>query len=104
MKKGYLALRPFNKKGIPVALDGRDMLSIAQTRTGKTAAFAIPILQHLSNWDAGQNRPTCRAATGRGGIMVGNTECGDPAPDPAPTRELAVQIGDSFRITENMSV
>ena len=49
MKKDTRLLRPIQQKGIPVALDGRDMLGIAQTGTGKTAAFAIPILQHLSS-------------------------------------------------------
>ena len=48
-EKGYLAPTPIQQKGIPVALDGRDMLGIAQTGTGKTAAFAIPVygLYHL---------------------------------------------------------
>ena len=78
---------------------------IAQTGTGKTAAFAIPILQHLSSGMQAE-RPTCRAATGGGGIMVGNTDVRPiraliltPYPGSWPCRSATV-----FRITENMSV
>lgn len=46
-EKGYEKPTPIQEKGIPVALRGGDMLGIAQTGTGKTATFAIPILQHL---------------------------------------------------------
>ena len=78
-EKGYQTPTPIQQKGIPVALDGRDMLGIAQTGTGKTAAFAIPILQHLSSGMQAE-RPTCRAATGGGGITIGNPECGRSGP------------------------
>ena len=74
-EKGYQTPTPIQQKGIPVALDGRDMLGIAQTGTGKTAAFAIPILQHLSS--GMQAEPT---ATGGGGITIGNPECGRSGP------------------------
>jgi ATP-dependent RNA helicase RhlE len=60
-------------------LAGRDLLGCAQTGTGKTAAFALPILQHL----AGVPKPRM---PGRPRVLV-----------LAPTRELAAQIGDSFR-------
>lgn len=87
-------------KGIPVALDGRDMLGIAQTGTGKTAAFAIPILQHLSS--GMQAEPTDVPRRNRRGRNHGREYGVRPirALILTPTRELAVQIGDSFRITE----
>lgn len=46
-EKGYTEATPIQEKGIPAALSGRDMFGIAQTGTGKTAAFAIPIIQKL---------------------------------------------------------
>ncbi len=73
--EGYDEPTPIQQQSIPDVLAGRDLLGCAQTGTGKTAAFALPTLQRLSN---GQ----------RGGIR---------ALVLAPTRELASQIGDSFR-------
>jgi len=46
---GYVLPTPIQKKAIQPILDGRDLLGLAQTGTGKTAAFVLPILQHLSN-------------------------------------------------------
>ncbi len=66
-------------QAIPQLLAGKDLLGIAQTGTGKTAAFALPILQSLA---ASRDRPGPRAA--RALIL-------------APTRELAIQIGQAFR-------
>ena len=60
-------------------LDGRDLLGIAQTGTGKTAAFALPILQQLSQKPERAAQGTCRA------LIL------------SPTRELASQIADSFK-------
>jgi ATP-dependent RNA helicase RhlE len=77
--KGYAAPTPIQLQAIPPVLSGRDLCGIAQTGTGKTAAFALPILQRLS---AAAQRPapqTCRA------LVL------------SPTRELASQIADSFR-------
>ncbi len=73
---GYTAPSPIQAGAIPPVLEGRDLLGCAQTGTGKTAAFALPILQNL----AGQvpQRPCIRAL-----ILT-------------PTRELALQIGQSF--------
>ncbi len=70
---------PIQARAIPQLLDGRDMLGIAQTGTGKTAAFALPILHQLAaqRTDTGPRRP-------RALIL-------------APTRELAIQIGEEFR-------
>jgi ATP-dependent RNA helicase RhlE len=77
--EGYATPTPIQLQAIPPVLQGRDLCGIAQTGTGKTAAFALPILQRLS---AVSQRPaplTCRA------LVL------------SPTRELASQIADSFR-------
>jgi len=77
--EGYTTPSPIQLQAIPHVLAGRDVQGVAQTGTGKTAAFALPILQRLS---AARPRPapkTCRA------LVV------------APTRELASQIAESFR-------
>jgi ATP-dependent RNA helicase RhlE len=70
---------PIQDGAIPHLLQGRDLLGIAQTGTGKTAAFALPILHHLST-----NRARPRPFGTRALIL-------------APTRELAVQIEDNIR-------
>jgi ATP-dependent RNA helicase RhlE len=70
---------PIQQRAIPPLLDGFDLLGIAQTGTGKTAAFALPLLQNL---DEDGIRPDPRTA--RALIL-------------APTRELALQIADSFK-------
>ncbi len=72
---GYAAPRPIQERTIPAALEGRDILGLAQTGTGKTAAFALPILERLSR----------RQAEGPRVLVV------------APTRELANQISEDFR-------
>src|SRR6476620_11836006 len=76
--EGYTAATPIQQQAIPLVLQGRDVLGIAQTGTGKTAAFALPILQHLSGF---RERPQPKSP--RALVL-------------APTRELAVQIGRSF--------
>ncbi|MFW6197747.1 MAG: DEAD/DEAH box helicase, partial [Myxococcota bacterium] len=75
---GYTTPTPIQNAGIPVVLDGRDLLGCAQTGSGKTAAFALPILDRLM-----RRRPE----RGRDGVR---------ALVLAPTRELAAQIGDCF--------
>jgi ATP-dependent RNA helicase RhlE len=77
-EKNYLEPSPIQAQAIPHLLEGRDMIGIAQTGTGKTAAFALPILKRLSD----QPRPLTPKRP-RALIL-------------APTRELAVQIGESF--------
>jgi len=74
----YETPTPIQAQTIPPAVDGRDVLGCAQTGTGKTAAFAVPILNRLGshNRKAPPNHPF---------VLV-----------LAPTRELAIQIGDSF--------
>src|SRR5262245_33265518 len=76
--EGYVEPTPIQVRAIPHVLAGRDLLGLAQTGTGKTAAFALPILQRLSHRQpAGRARPIrCLVLT--------------------PTRELASQIQDSF--------
>jgi ATP-dependent RNA helicase RhlE len=77
--EGYEKPTPIQEKSIPVVLEGRDILGCAQTGTGKTAAFAIPILQilHASGTGSARQRPI------KSLILT-------------PTRELALQIGESF--------
>ena len=70
---GYNTPTSIQERGIPVALEGRDLIACAQTGTGKTAAFLLPILQHLAGGQASRHP---RA------LVV------------APTRELAAQIGE----------
>ncbi len=70
---------PIQVAAIPPLLAGRDLIGIAQTGTGKTAAFALPILQRLAAMNGRPAPRRCRA------LVV------------APTRELAAQIAESFR-------
>lgn len=74
--EGYEKPTPIQQQSIPAAIEGRDLLATAQTGTGKTAAFAIPILQNLS---ASKTPPKKIKAL----ILT-------------PTRELAIQIQESF--------
>jgi ATP-dependent RNA helicase RhlE len=77
--KGYTHPTPIQEQAIPILLKRKDLLGCAQTGTGKTAAFAIPILQHLlhdRNNQHNQRRINALIVT--------------------PTRELAIQIGESF--------
>ena len=79
--QGYKQPTPIQKKAIPSILEGRDILGCAQTGTGKTAAFALPILnRYVDN------------------IIDANVYHRIKVLVLAPTRELAIQIGESFRI------
>jgi len=78
-EEGYTEPTPIQAQSIPVILQGTDLLGCAQTGTGKTAAFAIPILQLL-----GENRNPASKRKIRSLILT-------------PTRELAIQIDDSFK-------
>ena len=84
--KGFQNPTPIQEQAIPVALDGRDLLGIAQTGTGKTAAFAIPIIQMLSKQ---QNQKTNNPRLKRMGREI-------KALILTPTRELAIQIDECF--------
>ncbi|MGZ3277466.1 MAG: DEAD/DEAH box helicase [Caulobacteraceae bacterium] len=77
--EGYDTPTPIQAQAIPTVMQGRDLLGIAQTGTGKTAAFALPILHRLA---ADKQRPPRRGCR----VLV-----------LSPTRELASQIADSFR-------
>lgn len=77
-EEGYTTPTPIQAQAIPIVLQGTDLLGCAQTGTGKTAAFAIPILQLLS-----ANKTYDRKRKIRSLIVT-------------PTRELAIQIGESF--------
>lgn len=77
---GYKKLTPIQEQAIPKLLEGHDLLGVAQTGTGKTASFAIPILQDLA-LDKNNTRKNRKIQS----LII------------APTRELAIQIADSFK-------
>jgi len=87
--EGYEEPTPIQAQAIPLVLNGRDVFGCAQTGTGKTAAFALPILQQLYKNSKPQNQ-----STGAKGIR--KTFRKIKVLILAPTRELAIQIGDSF--------
>ena len=78
-EEGYTTPTEIQEQAIPVALQGKDLLGCAQTGTGKTAAFAIPILQHLAANKSNDPNRKIRS------LIV------------TPTRELAIQIDESFQ-------
>ncbi|RYF96936.1 MAG: DEAD/DEAH box helicase, partial [Caulobacteraceae bacterium] len=77
--EGYDTPTPIQAQAIPGVMSGRDLLGIAQTGTGKTAAFALPILHRLAADRKPAPRRGCR-------VLV-----------LSPTRELATQIAESFK-------
>lgn len=84
--QGYKTPTPIQQKSIPIVLDGHDLLACAQTGTGKTAAFAVPLLQLME---------------AQRSVKKGEVE----ALILAPTRELALQIGESFHdYSTNLSI
>nr|WP_315028296.1 DEAD/DEAH box helicase [uncultured Chryseobacterium sp.] len=83
-KLGYLKPFPIQEQSIPVILQGKDLMGIAQTGSGKTASFVMPILEKLQNSEGKKNRNVQVL------VLV-------------PTRELAIQIDEVFRaFTENL--
>ncbi|MFH1541983.1 MAG: DEAD/DEAH box helicase, partial [bacterium] len=68
----FVTPTPIQLKAIPLGLDGQDVIGVAQTGTGKTFAFGIPMIQKLAH------------GSGRGLVLV-------------PTRELAIQVDESLR-------
>ena len=72
---GYETMTPIQEKIIPAILEGRDVIGQSSTGTGKTAAFAIPVIQKTQPSEEGLTQ-----------VLV-----------LAPTRELAIQIGDELR-------
>lgn len=83
-QKGYTNPTPIQEQAIPILLKGKDLMGCAQTGTGKTAAFAIPIIQHIYKNNQKGNRSNKIKA-----LIV------------TPTRELAIQIFDNFKIYGN---
>ncbi len=75
--KGYSSPTLIQAKAIPVILDGRDILARAQTGTGKTDAFALPLVEILSRWNGKGRYPRALVLT--------------------PTRELALQVGENIK-------
>ncbi len=78
-EKNYVSPTPIQQQAIPEAMNGRDIIGIAQTGTGKTAAFAIPIIERL------RARKAERGAKSRIRALI-----------LTPTRELAIQIEEEF--------
>ena len=76
--KGYTQATPVQQQAIPLILEGKDVLAGAQTGTGKTAGFTLPLLQLLQRSPAGVRRIRVLILT--------------------PTRELAAQVGESVRV------
>lgn len=81
-QEGYTHPTPIQAQSIPYLLEGRDLLGCAQTGTGKTAAFAIPLLQRMVDSVGGTSRGGRRLI--RALVLT-------------PTRELAIQIDESFK-------
>ncbi|MDW7692186.1 DEAD/DEAH box helicase [Flammeovirgaceae bacterium SG7u.111] len=77
-EKGYTTPSPIQEKAIPLILEGKDVLASAQTGTGKTAGFTLPLLQNLSRGQALRHRPV------RALVLT-------------PTRELAAQVYDNVK-------
>lgn len=78
-EKNYSTPTPIQEKAIPEILDRKDVLGCAQTGTGKTGAFALPIVEIINDISNGQKRPLIQS------LIV------------TPTRELAIQIGENIR-------
>lgn len=76
---GYEEMTPIQSQAIPQVLDGRDLIAVAQTGTGKTAAFSLPIIQMLLKGEGKRTKKATRS------LIL------------APTRELAVQISENIQ-------
>jgi ATP-dependent RNA helicase RhlE len=81
LEAGYTSPTPIQQQAIPLALEGRDLIGLAQTGTGKTAGFTLPIIERLLEEGYGQT-----SAAHRVRVLV-----------LTPTRELCVQVEESFR-------
>ena len=79
---GYTVPTPIQQQAIPLALKGRDLIGLAQTGTGKTAGFTLPIIQRLLEGSHGSNPASAHRV--RALILT-------------PTRELCIQVEESFR-------
>jgi len=76
---GYEVMTPIQSQAIPKILEGKDLIAVAQTGTGKTAAFSLPVIQMLLKGEGQRDHRTARS------LIL------------APTRELAVQIADNIK-------
>ncbi|KLN61772.1 DEAD/DEAH box helicase [Kiloniella spongiae] len=76
---GYEQMTPIQSRAIPNILEGKDLIGVAQTGTGKTAAFSLPLIQYLLKGEGKRKAKTARS------LIL------------APTRELAIQISDNVR-------
>ena len=99
ISRNHVTPTPIQARAIPELLTGRDMLGIAQTGTGKTAAFALPILHLLSRpcGTDGANDNSGKIVKNRNHNGRGKAARSPRALVLAPTRELAIQIGEEFR-------
>src|SRR3990167_8959361 len=79
---GYTAMTPIQAKAIPLVLAGRDVMGAAQTGTGKTAAFSIPLLQKMMKHENASMSPARHPVRA---IVL------------APTRELAIQVAENVK-------
>ncbi len=79
VENGYEIMTPIQSQAIPAILAGKDLIAVAQTGTGKTAAFSLPIIQKLLKAEGQRKAKSARA------LII------------APTRELAIQIGDNIK-------
>ena len=80
---GYETMTPIQEQAIPVVLEGKDVMGAAQTGTGKTAAFALPLLQRMMKHENASTSPARHPV--RALVLL-------------PTRELAVQVGEQVKL------
>ena len=80
---GYETMTPIQEQAIPVVLEGRDVMGAAQTGTGKTAAFALPLLQRMMKHENASTSPARHPV--RALVLL-------------PTRELAVQVAEQVEL------
>ncbi len=82
LESGYTAMTPIQAKAIPIVLDGRDVMGAAQTGTGKTAAFTLPLLQKMLRHETASASPARHPVRA---LVI------------APTRELADQVANNVK-------
>jgi len=92
IKHGFVRATPVQSEAIPPALAGRDVVATAQTGTGKTLAFLLPVIQSLTKPEA-LTRPEAKPASGIRALIL------------APTRELALQIQETaLKLTQGLNL
>merc|ERR1739838_469283 len=88
LRQGYKVPTPIQKAGIPVLIEGKDLIGCAQTGTGKTYCYSIPMLQNVYFELLGKRKPGNLVGTGPRNIKILVL---------SPTRELAMQVADFFK-------